>query len=142
MDWLADFADMLRVTFGADGTATPFLILALVALMVIGIELWRRRYYSSSIPSQWPVAALAIAPLAMSFWGTIWYAADQGNGATWTWRSIILVGMLASQLVICGWVIYRLRRWPWLAIPLSLASLLWAALSCFVAGMALANDWL
>jgi hypothetical protein len=143
MEWLNEFADMLRVTFNAESTVTPFLILALAALLIFGFELWRRRYYSSSIPTQWPVGALAIAPLAMTLWGTIWYAADEGvRGGQWTWRSIILVGMLATELVICGWVIYRLRRWPWLAIPLSIASLLWAGLSCFVAGMALANDWL
>lgn len=37
--------------------------------------------------------------------------------------------LAALQVVASGWVIYRHRRWPWLAVPLAAVLLLWPGIA-------------
>jgi hypothetical protein len=142
MTWLEGFLGLVRITFDASTPALPLSALALLGLLLLGFEEMRRRR-EWTIPSQLSLASLVVVPLLLSLGGAVWFAADEGaSGDNWTWRSLLLTALAIAQLPLSIWVVYRLRKWPWAAVPTALASILWTAVAWFVSGMALANDWL
>lgn len=44
--------------------------------------------------------------------------------------------LLGTQVGLTGWVVYRHRRWPWIALPLALALFAWIAIGIMISAVA------
>jgi hypothetical protein len=118
-------------------------ILLLAAVLFIRWFTQRRDSRGLPIPSQTPLFALLLSPLLIILWASLNFGLDRGAPpGVFTWRSIVLTGLLGLHLFAVVWVFYKLRRWPWFAIPLTVLSLLWAAMAWLTGAMALVDDWL
>jgi len=49
---------------------------------------------------------------------------------------VLQLVLLATQVGLSGWVIYRHRRWPWIAAPLAIALLAWIGVALMVSAVA------
>lgn len=121
--------------------------------------------------SGWPVILLAIAPLLLALplrgsrqmppvgafagvlyapacivtWGGLNWAAEEGlSHNTLHWRTTVLLALAIGGLGVLSVIVYRFRRSPgrWLLFTAALGGLLTLALTFFVGGMAITNDWL
>jgi hypothetical protein len=66
------------------------------------------------------------APLSMLFWSAAFYGADHGRRDQFlTWRSSVLLMLGIVHLLFITRVLFIHRRWPFVAVPLSVVGLLW-----------------
>lgn len=85
---------------------------------------------------------LVVAPLLMLLLAAADFGVDHwSEPGQWSVADVVIYGLAALHLVICGWVVVRVRKWALFGIPLTAFSLLWTAVTLFVSLMALANDW-
>jgi hypothetical protein len=47
------------------------------------------------------------------------------RGPVSTLLSVVPVTLLVAQVALSGWVMYRHRHWPWVALPVVLIALVW-----------------
>lgn len=141
--FLNEFPELLRYSlFDVDNAVLPLLAILGIFMGVAVLERWRARL-GRPLPSQAPILALIILPLAMVVWAAANYGAERGAPpGAWGWRSALLTALGSAQLPTSVWVLYKTRRWPWLSAPLAVLFLVWAAMSWFIGTMALADDWI
>jgi hypothetical protein len=49
---------------------------------------------------------------------------------------VLQLVLLATQVGLSGWVIYRHRRWPWIAAPLAIALFAWIGIALMISAVA------
>lgn len=83
-----------------------------------------------------------VAPLAMLLWSAGFCGADHDlRNQFLTWRSMVLLSFGVLHVLVIARVLYIHRRWPFIALPLSLVGLWWGIFAFVISGMALADDW-
>jgi hypothetical protein len=100
---------------------------------------------SRQVPPVKAFAGLLCAPVCIVAWAGLNWAAEEGlSHDTLHWRTSVLLALTIGGLGVLGITVYRFRRSPgrWLLFTSALGGILALALTFFVGGMAITNDWL
>jgi hypothetical protein len=118
----------------------PVLLLAIAPLLLaLSLRGFRQ------VPPVGAFAGVLCAPVCIVAWAGLNWAAEEGlSRDTLHWRTSVLVALAVGGLGVLGVIVYRFRRSPgrWLLFTAALGGILTLALTFFVAGMAITNDWL
>jgi hypothetical protein len=83
---------------------------------------------------------LAVPVLIVAF--SIWQrAAQAGKPDAFYWQDAVLLGLLATQVILAAWLVRRLRHRAF-AVVAGLLALWYTSGALFVAGMAITDVWL
>jgi hypothetical protein len=76
--------------------------------------------------------------------GLNWAAEERLPHETLHWRTNVLLAVAIGGFSVLGVTVYRFRRSPgrWLLFTSALGAILALALTFFIGGMAITNDWL
>jgi len=120
---------MLSHGTGAPGDASLLALLTLaVFLIAVLLPNLSRSARAAGVAAGISPFWVILPPIAF----VIAILAAPERGPVSTLLSVVPVTLLIAQLALTGWVMYRHRHWPWVALPVVLIMLVWTARLAYV----------
>ena len=83
-----------------------------------------------------------VFPIAIVLWASAFFGSLANEPEGWHWQELGVFGFLVAQAAVGAGLVIRHRSRLWFTLAICVTAIWWAAGASFLAGMALADDWL